>query len=233
MNVEPLLSNPLFGTGLTLAAYAVGVLLYRKTGVSVLHPVIIASVLIMLILEVFGIPVEAYQQGGRMISFLLGPATVVLAVPLYRQMRILKTHALIIIVSIAVGAVTSMVSVILLSRAFGLPEQLILSLVPKSVTTPIAVDISASLGGSSSITVIAVVITGIFGAVIGPFLLKVLHISDPSARGLALGTASHAIGTSRALELGELDGAISSLSIGLAGIITVFTAPVILVLFGI
>ncbi len=223
--------TPIFGVVLTLTAFAVGKLLYKKTGLSILHPVITSSIIIMTVLLISGIRIEDYQEGGSMISFMLGPATVALAVPLYRQIEILKTHAVIIITSITVGAVVSVVSVILLARMLDLPEQLTLSLVPKSITTPIAVELSEKIEGLPSITAMAVIFTGIFGAVAGPSLLRFLRVEDPAAKGLAMGTSAHAIGTSRAIEMGEVEGALSSLSIGLAGIITAVSAPFIISLF--
>ena len=216
---------PIFGIVLTLSAFAAGRWIYSKLPLSFLHPVLTASVIIIVFLELCNIDIDAYQNGGRFISFLLGPATVALALPLYQKIDLLKRHFIIILVAIAAGAVSSVISVVLLSRAFGLPQQLALSLVPKSITTPIAVEASAKLGGFPPVTAIAVIITGITGAVAGPLLLKLLRVNSPAAKGLAMGTSSHAIGTSRALEMGQTEGALSSLSIGLAGIITVVSAP--------
>ena len=223
-----LISSPLFGICLTLGAYAAGLQLYKRVRISLLHPVITASALIIAIILIFDIDLRLYQNGGSIISFMLAPATVALAVPLYRQISVLKTHAIVIISSIAVGAVVSIISTVLLARLAGLPEELILSLSPKSVTTPIAVELSERLGGLPPITALAVIFTGITGAVAGPFLLKLLRIDEPAAKGLAMGTAAHAIGTSRALEMGETEAAVSSLSIGIAGIITAVAAPFLL-----
>ena len=219
-------STPLFGLALTLAAYAVGRKIYSKLPVSILHPVLTASAIIIAVLFLLNIDPGDYQKGGSMISFLLAPATVALAVPLYRRIDTLKRHIFIILTAITVGAVTSIISVIVISKALNLPEELTLSMIPKSITTPIAVETSAKIGGLPSITALSVIFTGITGAVAGPALLKLFKIYSPTAKGLALGTSSHAIGTSRALEIGETEGAISSLSIGLAGIITVIAAPV-------
>ncbi len=222
---ESFCSNPAFGLVITLSAYAAGLRLYKKASVSLLHPVLTASVLIIAFLLIFGVDIESYQKGGAVISFMLPPATAALAVPLYRQRKVLKKHAVIIFISISVGAVVSIVSAILFSKVLGLPEELILSMAPKSITTPIAIEASARIGGLPSITALAVIFTGITGAILGPLVLKLLHISDPTAKGLAMGTAAHAIGTSRALEMGETEGALGSLSIGLAGIITVMIIP--------
>jgi predicted murein hydrolase (TIGR00659 family) len=224
---EALTANPLFGITLTLTAFAAGQLLYKRLKLSILHPVLTSSAAIIALLLILNIRLDNYQEGAAAVSFLLGPATVSLAVPLYRQISILKKNAAVILVSVFAGAAASMVSVILISKAIGLPEELVLSLVPKSVTTPIAVEASEELGGLPSITAISVIITGITGAVLGPYFLRLLRIKSPLAGGLAMGTSSHAIGTARALELGETEGAMSSLAIGLAGIITVLTAPVL------
>ena len=228
MIIDALCCSPLFGISLTLAAYGIGIFIYRKIQIPILHPVLTASIMIMILLTVLNISIDDYQQGGSIITFMLGPATVSLAVPLYRQVKVLKTHAVIILISIAVGAVASIISIILLSKAFNLPEDLILSLVPKSVTTPIAVEASERLGGIPSITALGVIFTGITGAVAGPAILKLLRIKTPTAKGIAMGTSSHAIGTSRALEMGETEGAVSGLAIGLAAIITVAAAPLLI-----
>ena len=188
--------------------------------------------MIILLMVSMDISLDDYQHGASIITFMLAPATVSLAVPLYNRISILKKHAVIILVSICAGAVASVISSVILARLLGLPEDLVLSLVPKSVTTPIAVEASERLGGVPSITAISVIITGISGAVFGPFILKFFRVSSPLARGLAMGTSSHAIGTSRALEMGETEGAAGSLSIGIAGIITVLAAPMLLKLLG-
>ena len=227
---ETFCCSPLFGIVLTLGAYAAGVKIYSRFRFAILHPVLTSSAVIIVFILISGINIEEYQKGGSIISFMLGPATVSLAVPLYRRISVLKKHAVIILVSISVGTVVSIVSVILLSKAFGLPEELILSLSPKSITTPIAVEVAGKIGGMPPITALAVITTGIIGAIIGPGLLRLLRITEPAAKGLAMGTAAHAIGTSRALEMGETEGAVSSLSIGLAGIITVITVPFIITL---
>lgn len=221
-------ANPLFGVMITLAAYAAGRLLYSKLPFSLLHPVLTASAAVILLIVLLDINLEDYQKGGRMISFMLGPATVSLAVPLYRKIEVLKSHIVIILTAIAVGSITSIISVALISRALGLPDELTLSLIPKSITTPIAVETAEKIGGLPSVTALSVIFTGITGAVTGPFILKLLKIENPTAKGLAIGTSSHAIGTSRALELGQTEGAMSSLSIGLAGIVTVIAAPLLI-----
>ena len=223
--------NPLFGISLTLTVYAIGLKIYKHARISILFPVITASAILIALVLIFRIPIANYQEGGSIISLMLIPATVSLAIPLYRQRITLKKHSVIILASIAAGSVVSIISTILFARLFRLPEALIISLIPKSVTTPIAIELSERLGGLPSITAIAVILTGIIGAVTGPRLLKLFGIKGSTEKGLAMGTAAHAIGTSRALEMGEAEGANGGLAIGIAGIITAVIAPVLTPLF--
>ena len=225
--IDEITRNPIFGISLTLAAYAAGLQIYKRFKFSFLHPILTASAIIIALITILDIPLENYQNGGSLISLLLGPATAALAVPLYRQRKEIKTHLIVILASITIGAVVSVISTILLSRLFKLPEDLVYSLIPKSVTTPIAVEVSEKLGGIPTITAIAVILTGITGAVLGPRTLKLLRINRPAAKGLAIGTSAHAIGTSRALEIGEKEGAAAGLAIGIAGIITALAAPLL------
>lgn len=222
-----LLNNALFGIMLSLFAFEVGCSIYKKTKFPFFNPLLIAIGLVIVILVGFDINFDTYNKGGQFISMFLGPATVILAVPLYKQISLLKKHAFPILVGIFVGSTVGIISVILLSHAFGLEEILIKSLVPKSVTTPIGMEISKQMQGVVPVTVISIVISGITGAIVGPFVCKILKIKSKIAVGIAIGTASHAVGTSKALELGETEGAMSSLSIGIAGLMTVFLAPLI------
>ena len=175
----------------------------------------------------FHIDFDTYNKGGQFINMFLGPATVVLAVPLYKQLDLLKRHAKAILTGIFVGSLIGICSIIGISYLVGLDASIIKSLVPKSVTTPIGISISSQLGGLVPITVLAIIVTGIIGAVFGPTICKLFKIKDKVAVGVAIGTASHAVGTSKALQLGEVEGAMSSLSIGIAGIMTVIIAPVV------
>ena len=225
------LNTPLFGVLLSLTAFQVGTLLYKKTRLSILNPLLVASVLVMVFLLYFGIDFETYNLGGDYISFFLGPATVVLAVPLYKTIRLLKSNALPILAGISAGCIAGISSILVLSSLLGLDEVISKSLAPKSVTTPIGIEISKQIGGLPAITVAAIVITGIAGAVLGPFICRCFRIKDKVAVGVAIGTASHALGTTRAIELGETEGAMSGLAIGIAGLITVFLVPLLLYLF--
>lgn len=225
------LNTPLFGILLSLITFQIGTLLYEKARLSILNPLLVSSVLVMVLLLYFGIDFETYNLGGDYISFFLGPATVVLAVPLYKKIRLLKSNALPILAGIIAGCVAGISSILALSSLLGLDEVVSRSLVPKSVTTPIGIEISKQIGGLPAITVAAIVFTGIAGAVLGPFICRCFRIKDKVAIGVAIGTASHALGTTRAIELGEIEGAMSGLAIGIAGLITVFLVPLLLYVF--
>lgn len=223
--MEILSENILFGVIISLIAFEIGLLIYKKTKFPLFNPLLIAIALVISFLLIFNIDVEVYNKGGDFINMFLGPATVVLAVPLYKQLQLLKKHLVPIILGILFGSTIGISAVILLANIFGLDKVLTLSLLSKSVTTPIGIEITNQLGGLTPVTVLAIVVSGIIGAVIGPILCKIFNIRDRVAIGVALGTASHALGTTKALELGETEGAMSSLSIGIAGIMTVFLAP--------
>ena len=185
------------------------------------NPLLIAVLLVSAVLLVCRIPYESYNQGGAIINMFLAPATACLAVSIYTQINLLKENWLPILVGCTAGSITSMGSIYLMCRLFRLDEAVSASLIPKSVTTPIAVSISENLGGIQDITVVAVIITGILGSILAPVLIKLFRVKDPVAAGLAIGACSHAVGTSKALELGETEGAMSGLAIGICGILTV------------
>lgn len=218
-------NNMFFGIFISLIAFEIGLFVYRKTKLPLFNPLLIASIIIIAFLKIFNIDFDTYNNGGQFINIFLGPATIVLAVPLYKKLNLLKENFLPIFSGILVGSLVSVLSVISIATFLGLDNSLTVSLLSKSVTTPIGIEITNSLGGSSSITVLAIVLSGIIGAIVGPTVFKVLKINNPISRGVSLGTASHAVGTSKALEIGEQEGAMSSLSIGVAGIVTVFLAP--------
>lgn len=219
---------PLFGILLSLIAFEIGVALHKKWRYSLVNPLLIANVLIIGFLCVTGTSYDTYKVGGDYISFFLDPVTVVLAVPLYKQIQNLKKYWVSILTGICVGSLTSIFCVITTSKIFGLSETLMLSILPKSITIPMGSVVSEQIGGIPSVTIIAITITGITGAVISPIVCKFFRIKNPVAQGVATGTASHALGTSRALEMGEVQGAMSSLSIGIAGVFTAIVAPIIL-----
>lgn len=226
-----LLYSPNFGIVLSIGAYLIGLFIYKKTKLPIFNPLLITTIIIIAILEGFEIPIEAYNKGGDLIKYFLGPATVILAVPLYKQFDLLKKNFVPIIVGVFVGSATSMLSVILLSKLVGLNINITKSLVPKSITTPIGIEVSSTFGGIVPVTIVAIVITGILGAILGPTIVSIGRIKSKVAKGIAIGTATHAIGTSKALELGEVEGAMSGLAIGLAGSVTVLLAPIIYAIF--
>lgn len=219
-----LTADPLFGIVLSIGAFAVGIWINKKLKTPIANPLLVAGALLIILLNVLDIPLENFQKGGSVITMLLGPATAALAVSIYRQIEVLKKNFLPIMLGCLAGAVTSMVSAYTIAKLFGLDDSLVTSLLPKSVTTPIAMEISKQGGGVVAITVAAVVITGILGAVCSPLLIKLFRIKDPVAQGVAIGSCSHALGTSKALEIGEIQGAMSGIAIGVSGIITVILA---------
>ncbi|SFB31315.1 LrgB family protein [Clostridium frigidicarnis] len=223
--MESILNNILFPLMLTLLAFEIGILISKKTKFPLFNPLLVAIALVIGTLCVFKIEYKTYNEGAKFINAFLGPATVVLAVPLYKQLEALKKNLWPILIGIFIGCVVSVTCVIAMSFAWGLSQELLISLIPKSVTTPIGIEVSNSLGGISSITIVAIVVTGITGSIIGPTVCKILNIKNEVAAGVSIGTASHAVGTSRAFEMGEKVGAMSSLSIGVAGLMTVVIAP--------
>ena len=220
MNLDVIFKNPLFGIALSIAAFAVGAFVNRKLKTPVANPLLIATVLIIALLKLTGISYEDFFIGGHVIHMLLPPATAVLALTVYNQMELLKKNLLPVLVGSAVGAVAAVSSIWIMCKVFGLDDSMTMSLLPKSVTTAISVSISESHGGIVPITVAAVVVTGIFGAVAAPLFIRLFRVRNPLAAGVAIGSCSHAAGTSRAIELGELQGAASSISLGMTGLVT-------------
>ncbi|MBQ6857814.1 MAG: LrgB family protein [Clostridia bacterium] len=217
-------SSVFAGVLLTLAAYFLGDAIRRKTGISLLNPILTGSAMVIVFLSVFKIDYAVYSQSSKLISFFLTPATVCLAVPLYEQFALLKKHKAAILAGIVSGVITSLVCVLALSFLFGLSHQDYVTLLPKSITNAIGMVVAEQLGGYPSITVPVILITGTLGSVIAEPVLRLLRITEPVARGVAIGTSSHAIGTTKAMELGRIEGAMSSLSIVVSGILTVFGA---------
>lgn len=219
-------SSVFFGVFVTLAAYFLGLKVRQKTGLAIMNPLLIAIALVMLLLGALHIDYAAYNQSARLVSSLLTPATVCLAVPLYEQLHLLKRHKAAILTGVLSGVLTSLICVLALAVLFKLDHAAYVTLLPKSITTAIGMGVSEQLGGHVSITVAIIIITGVIGNMIAESVCKAFHITEPIARGIAIGTASHAIGTTRAMELGEVEGAMSSLSIVVAGVLTVAGASV-------
>ena len=198
----------------------------KKFKMAILNPLLIGTICVMAVLMIFKVDYKKYNESAKYISYLLTPATVCLAVPLYEQMSLLKKNFRAVAVGIVSGVLASLVSVLALSRIFGLSHELYVTLLPKSITTAIGMGVSEELGGIVTITVAVIIITGILGNVIAELVCKIFRIQNPIAKGLALGTASHAIGTAKAMEMGPVEGAMSSLAIAVAGLLTVIGASV-------
>ncbi|MCZ4287468.1 LrgB family protein [Hoeflea alexandrii] len=225
-------ASPLLFLTLTLAAFQAGSWIYQRSGYKpFLNPVMTAVILLVAILTLTETPYPAYFEGAQFVHFLLGPATVALAIPLYRQFERVRRSALALVVSLISGSLTAIGTAVGLGWLLGASRETLLSLAPKSVTAPVAMGITEQLGGLPSLTAVLVILTGILGAVIGPMVLNLLRIRDWRARGLALGTASHGIGTARALQVNELAGAFSGLAMGLNALATAILLPVLWRLF--
>lgn len=229
--MHDLLLSPLFGVGLTLVAFALTQKLYLRTGSMLCNPVALSIAGIIFFLLLFDIPYETYAAGGRYVLFLLGPSVVALAVPLYNRRREILAKKVPILLGVLAGAITSVVSASGLAWLLGGTSPVVRSLAPKSVTTPIAIGIADKIGGIAPLTAAIVVLTGCLGAICGPEFCRLIRLKDPVAIGLAVGTASHGIGTARMLEVDRLGGAVAGLAIGLNGLMTAFLVPLLFVLF--
>ena len=223
-NLNEVFYSPYFGVALSVFMYQVGILISRKVQNPIANPLLIAVILIIAFLKLFHIPMEAFQEGGNLINLFLAPATAALAVPIYKNLQILKSNLKPILAGTIVGSFSSMAVIFGLCKLFGLDDALTASLLSKSVTTPIAMGVTEQLGGIVPIGIAAVIFTGITGSIIAPFLVKLFHVKDPVAQGVGIGTCSHAVGTTRAIAMGELQGAMSGIAMGLAGLFTVFWA---------
>lgn len=224
--IEFIENSVFFGAFISLGAYEIGLLMKRKFKLAIFNPLLISIFCVIGVLMILGIDYESYEEGGKYISYLLTPATVCLAVPLYQQLHLLKKNIKAIAAGIVSGVLASLVSVLLLAKLFGLSHEEYVTLLPKSITTAIGMGVSEELGGIVTITVAVIIITGVLGNVIADAVYKITKIEEPVAKGLALGTSAHAIGTAKAMELGEVEGAMSSLAIAVAGLLTVIAASV-------
>lgn len=225
--MSALVQSTYFGLVLSLLAYWIGMRIREKTKLAFCHPLLISTILIILILVFFKIDYATFNAGAQYLTYLLTPATICLALPLYREVKILKEHSSTILIALIAGSITCFVFVIGFCTLWKLDQSMLLSLLPKSITTAIAIDVTNEIGGISAITVAAVIITGIISAVLANGIFKICRIHDPIAQGLALGASGHAIGTSKAIELGKVQAAMSSLAIVVTGILTVIAVPII------
>ncbi|HIV25712.1 MAG TPA: LrgB family protein [Candidatus Scatomonas pullistercoris] len=223
---EMLCNSVFFGVAISLLAYELGSWMKRKWKLAIFNPLLISIAAVMLILVFFRIDYDSYYEGAQYLSYLLTPATVCLAIPLYEQLEQLKHNAKAIAAGILSGVLTSLASVLALSLLFDLTHEQYVTLLPKSITTAIGMGVSEELGGITTITVAVIIVTGILGNMLATLICRLFKIQEPAAVGIALGSSSHAIGTTKAMELGEIQGAMSSLSIAVSGILTVGAASI-------
>lgn len=219
-------SSAYAGVTISLISYGLGNFLKKKTGLGLFNPLLISMIVTMVFLLGCRIDYNTYNEGAKYLSWLLTPATVCLAIPLYEEWELLKNNAKAVIIGIFSGVITSLVTVFVLAKLMGLSHESYVTLLPKSITTAIGMGVSQELGGYVTITVAVIVITGVLGNIFAEIIFKLFRIHEPISKGLALGTAAHAIGTAKAMEIGEIEGAMSSLSIAVAGILTVIFASV-------
>jgi len=221
-------ATPLLHLTLTVCFFVLSRWLYRRMGRrSWMNPVLLSVLGLVAVLVLTDTPYSVYFEGAQFVHFMLGPATVALAIPLYRQWSSLKRHPVALTVSLLTGSLTAVLSAIFIAKLGGVDDQALISIAPKSVTTPVAMGISETLGGLPSLTAVVVILTGIVGASLGPWILDTLKITNPMAKGLAMGTASHGIGTGRAIYMGDVAAAFSGLAMGLNGLATTVLLPVL------
>lgn len=230
--MSALLASPLFCLSLTVAVYAAAEQLQRRFRTALLHPVLVSIAVLVPLLRGLHLDYPTYAEGSRFITFLLGPAVVALGVTLHQQSAEIAKHARSLLVALGAGAVVGVGSAVALGRALGGTREVVASLAPKSVTTPIAMGIAERLGGIPSLTAVLVILVGVYGAVVGPALLRALRIRSRTAWGLGMGAAAHAVGTARAVEEGEIEGAAGALAIGVMGLFTALVAPILMALLG-
>ena len=220
------LNSAYMGVVVSLLAYMLGVRLKKIFKVGILNPLLLSIVFTIVVLLVAGVDYNTYEQGAKYLSWFLTPATVCLAIPLYEQWELLKKHYKAVLLGIGSGVVTSLATTLLLAKCMGLTHKEYVTMLPKSITTAIGMGVSEELGGYVTITVAVIVVTGVLGNIMGEAVCKIFRITEPISKGLAFGSAAHAIGTAKAMELGEVEGAMSSLAIAVTGIITVIMASV-------
>lgn len=214
------------GVTLSLLAYAFGMFLKRKTHLSIFNPLLVSIAVTIFVLVIADVDYDTYNKGAVYLSWFLTPATVCLAIPLYEQIELLKKHWKAVLAGIFSGVLTSLLTVFVMSKLMSLSHKEYITMLPKSITTAIGMGVSEELGGYVTITVAVIIVTGVLGNILAEFICKIFRITEPIAKGLAIGSASHAIGTAKAMEMGEIEGAMSSLSIAVAGIITVVGASI-------
>lgn len=222
---EFLVDSTMFGVALSLIAFWIGAFVRKKTGLSVLSPLVTATAIIIVFLVVTDIDYESYNEGASVLRYFLTPATVCLAIPLYQKLEMLKKNFVAITIGIISGVLVSAVSILVMCMLFNFDHQMYVTMLPKSITTAIGISVSEEFGGVVALTTASIIITGNIGGIFAEIIFKLFRIKEPISKGLALGTGSHVMGTSKAMELGELEGAMGSLAIAVAGIITVVVLP--------
>ena len=224
--MEFIKNSAFFGAMISLIAYEIGLILKKKFKMAIFNPLLISIICVIGVLLIFHIDYDDYNEGGKYISYLLTPATVCLAIPLYEQWQLLKDNFKAVLFGIVSGVITSLATVFVLAKLMGLTHEEYVTLLPKSITTAIGMGVSDELGGYVTITVAVIIITGVIGNIFGELICRLFRITEPISKGLAIGSASHAIGTAKAMELGEVEGAMSSLAIAVAGVLTVIGATI-------
>lgn len=214
------------GVTLSLISYLIGSALKKKFKIGILNPLLVSIVVTIVVLAVCRVDYATYNEGAKYLSWLLTPATVCLAIPLYEQWELLKNNAKAVLLGLTAGVLTSLGTVLVLAKLMGLSHEEYVTLLPKSITTAIGMGVSEELGGYVTITVAVIIVTGILGNMFGELICRIFRITEPISKGLALGSSAHAIGTAKAIEMGEVEGAMSSLAIAVSGIITVIFASV-------
>lgn len=222
------IETPIFGIVLTIVFFNIGIYIQKKLKSPIFNPLLIAILGIIIFLSIFNIDYENYKMGAESINFFLGPVTIILAVPLYKQIDSLKKYMIEILIGISSGVIMSFGSIVLISKITNTDKIIMNSLMAKSITTPMGISLTSTLGGIESITVVSIILTGILGGIIAAPVFKIANINHPIAKGIALGTSAHALGTTKALELGEIEGAMSGLAIGITGIMTVILVPILI-----
>ena len=222
-----MLENSVFsGVLVSLGSYGIGMWLKRKTGLSLMNPLFVAITLVICILLLFNIDYPTYKRGADVISYMLTPATICLAVPLYQQVEQLKKNYKAVLAGVTSGVLSSLVSILILAMLFHLDHATYVTFLPKSITTAIGIGVSEELGGCVAVTVVVIIVTGVIGNIFAEKFLRLIKIEEPIAKGIAIGSASHAVGTSKAMEMGAVEGSMSSLSIVVCGIMTVIGASI-------
>lgn len=224
-SIKPMLSTEVFLLMLVMGTFLLGVIIYKRTKITLLQPLLISMLIIIPFLKITGIEYKTFCDQTQILNFMLGPSVVALGYVLYEQIEFIRGNVVSILTAVFVGSIVGIISVMLIAKLMGADHILISSLAPKSVTTPIAISLAEKNGGIPALTTAFVIICGIFGGLVGPIILRKIGIKSKIAQGLAMGSASHALGTARAMEMGAVEGAISGLAIGIMGIMTALLIP--------